>query len=124
MWKKIIYVFFTPMGRLNRFQFFGFSNLAGIMFILLTFAGMSLFPNHPTADQVSYLKPIFLIALTLPVIILVASIIALTIKRLHDINISGWWAVSIFSLPIVAGFQPELHFLTLIDRLFRTKIFV
>ena len=87
--KKSIHFFFSPKGRIKRLPFL-FGEL------LIVFAWLVVVNEDKMSDSAAHLN--FLIV----VFILTAVWIhwVLTIKRLHDVNLSGWFSV-INSVPII-----------------------
>ena len=78
-----IWLFFSFRGRINRARY------VVVQLALLTF-WLILWPKVPV-----YLSSLWILVVTIPMIWINA---AITIKRLHDRNRSGWWAVPIFTL--------------------------
>ncbi len=98
--------FLSLRGRVSRQEFgLGYVGLfaAGVVLNRLVgsivFSDRSGFGSHWHPAELEY-------ALRLPlkivVIVLLWPLIAILVKRLHDIDVSGWWSVAVFAIPYVA----------------------
>lgn len=94
--------FFQYTGRLNRLRYL--NRIAVIVVVNLLLAGMiKLFEEMSIAVENAYLSilvGIFGIVTVVFAVISVVSSIMLKIRRLHDIEASGWWALLSF-IPLV-----------------------
>ena len=77
----------TFSGRARRSEYWWFSLFFAVVYFLAAVVG--------TAAHVSILGPVAILALLLP-------IIAVSVRRLHDTNRSGWWYL-ISLVPLVGG---------------------
>jgi len=92
-------------GRLNRIRYFGYGLLAGLVWLislvivlLLAFGGLSALDANNLGGMWGALLLIIPFYLAL-----VWVQICLTVKRLHDLNKSGWWLVGAMAVSFVAG---------------------
>jgi uncharacterized membrane protein YhaH (DUF805 family) len=92
-------------GRLNRIRYFGYGSLAGLVWLislvivlLLAFGGLSALDANNLGGMWGALLLIIPFYLAL-----VWVQICLTVKRLHDLNKSGWWLVGAMAVSFVAG---------------------
>jgi uncharacterized membrane protein YhaH (DUF805 family) len=89
---------FTWKGRLGRLRFFLYG-LASVLIMVLGFVPIALeekYPRVPDADPST--GAFLLIATGFGAAIWIGNVTA--IRRLHDLNLSGWW--------LLAGFLPSL----------------
>jgi uncharacterized membrane protein YhaH (DUF805 family) len=85
-------------GRLRRLAYFGYSILLGLILLLIM-----LIMLLPARGSPSYPTVAFLTFVVVGAIGLWASI-ALSVKRLHDLNLSGWHYAWMWLLPNVLSF--------------------
>lgn len=78
LWKSLEWCAFSP-SRINRVRYFGLSMFWLTICFLLAIIGMAM-----TGDVDIYL-------LVILGLILIPNTIILNIRRIHDINLSGWW---------------------------------
>src|SRR5688572_1621716 len=77
-------------GRARRSEFWWFALLTGILGLLLDAV------DSATGSEVGLIGGIYNLALVIPSL-------SVTVRRLHDINRSGWWLM-IFVIPVAAFF--------------------
>ena len=84
-------------GRIRRWRYFFYSCLLWIVLLLLTLLAVALVNNvrHPTAASVLFTVVILAFWLWAG--------FALVVKRLHDLNKTGWHYVWMFLLPTLLG---------------------
>ena len=86
---------FTSKGRLNRLPYFKYSIALALLTILLWIIGVALIFSLKEYKVLSiglgFLLVIILVALCIAQIML-------AIRRLHDLNFSGWWYLAYFLL--------------------------
>lgn len=96
---------FSPKGRLGRMRFFTFSYALMFAFSILIAIFVMVFAA--TAFDMSKVSFSAIIPIVLLSIIWVYLTIMLIIKRLHDMNASGWWILMplglLFGLGIISG---------------------
>ena len=99
--QKIKELYFSSKGRISRKSFvLGILGLMAIGFILLILLFFILGvsgQNLQNSPETTLLGILFIYAL---MIVLLVANINLHIKRFHDIDMSGWWALTIF-LPYI-----------------------
>ena len=100
-WRTIKEKFFTTKGRLSRMPYVIRVLSLGFIYMVLAFGLLEL-DKIPSDDLGSGMT--VLICLILAVLLL-SSIAGymLAIRRLHDLNHSGWWALTLLVVPIVAA---------------------
>ncbi len=101
---KLLTMLFSKQGRINRLQYLGYSLLLTIfMLAILLIADYFSGGNFENSENPIVVTLVFLLYL----VVLYSSII-LAIKRFHDINASGWWAILIVIplVPLVMLFIP------------------
>ena len=101
MLSTFIWFFLLVKGRISRQEFsLGFFSLV-LVDILVIRIGIKLdsapryYTNTPPDDGISFMR-----------MLLIASLwpfAAIIVKRLHDLNVSGWWALAILGVPHLAG---------------------
>ena len=110
--KKFLNFCFSFKGRLNRKAFFfSWLKLVGLTFacaiiVALMAALSALFPI--------YLKiPILLLAIigVLGLIVIIIGMVGIQIRRLHDLNFSGWWLLLIMlsTMPGSLAMDPKIN---------------
>ncbi|WP_105614339.1 DUF805 domain-containing protein [Vallitalea okinawensis] len=94
--KKLINTFFSFKGRINRLAYFGYGC---VLFAYWLIIYLILMLSEPTTVELI----IFLVLMILPFV----SSTSLHVRRLHDLNHSGWWAIVIFigvlSIPVISN---------------------
>ncbi len=109
--KYFSYLYFSLQGRIGRDEFIG-----GLILMLVSFFGLF-------SLWLIYIQHIFgLIIGIILFFLLVYMVIALAIKRLHDINLSAWWAVMVFIIPnlIIICMMSYVTFHLLLEALVKT----
>jgi len=111
-------------GRLNRLRYFGYGVLANVVLAILVLAivfigiggALSLDVGALSLDVGALGGILFLILPLYGVLFWVA--LCLMVKRLHDLNQSGWWVLFLFGFSFVGGFisgiSPEMENLALV----------
>lgn len=108
--------FFSPKGRVNRLQNIGYELLMVLIMMILgtiiatIVLGVGYFIgayDDSLNSGVSTITPLLgieLILISIPTILAIYSNIIIKIKRLHDINLSGWWfpVFLLLCLPYIA----------------------
>jgi uncharacterized membrane protein YhaH (DUF805 family) len=89
--KEFIKKFFNTSGRINRKQYSLFT-----VFIIIAST------LHSLRDiYYNDLLPVYILtAIDLIFIFLFLKYVFFTIKRLHDLNVSGWWCIWLFLIPL------------------------
>lgn len=104
-------------GRLNRLRYFGYGFLANTVFALLLMAIAFISFGGNTSLGIGMISGILLLLLPMYGALLWVAI-CLMVKRLHDLNQSGWWVLCFFGLSFVGGFvsniSPEMGNLALV----------
>ncbi len=101
-------------GRLNRLRFFlyGLSAALIAMIAMVTFALLGFGAAGSGLGGAVWLIGILV---AIPVYIgLLWVQICLTVKRLHDLNHSGWWMLAVFGFSLVSGFADTAEMLGLV----------
>ena len=82
----------------------------GVIFQIITCIYIFLqysIPVSPADFSFSTIPVIFLLLILMPICLVVGWMwIALLVRRLHDINLSGWWILALFALGFVTLFMP------------------
>ncbi|MCP1844723.1 uncharacterized membrane protein YhaH (DUF805 family) [Bradyrhizobium sp. USDA 4524] len=93
--------FLSVKGRISRQEFsLGFFGLM-LVDMLVIRVGVRLDPgpryydSSPPADDLSVLRLLLMLSLW--------PFAAILVKRLHDLNVSGWWALTILAIPHLAA---------------------
>ena len=94
---------FTTKGRLNRLKYFKYSML--LLLLTVIFAGIAIVSFQ--SDSFAFLI-VALVCMLLCTVNYVGAIF-LSIRRLHDLNLSGWWYALICLVSIVSGFLQEIE---------------
>lgn len=90
-------------GRLNRLRYFGYGFLANLIFTVIVFGlFMAVMGGGMNMDFTS-LGSAFLIVIPLYLVLFWVAI-CLMVKRLHDLNQSGWWILALFGYAFGSGF--------------------
>ena len=85
--------YFTISGRATRREYWTFGFFVGAMLPILLAVDIFLFPDTELGDGWTYL--IFVAFSTIPSL-------TVTVRRLHDIDKSGWWLLVTF-VPFIGG---------------------
>lgn len=106
-------------GRLNRFRYFCFSVIAALLLAAVEFLIKIVFylfasePSFEIFEKMLETQPFKWNYYFLPMILLLAVdliqtffLFSLSIRRLHDLNRTGWWYVVFLAVPLVALFLP------------------
>jgi uncharacterized membrane protein YhaH (DUF805 family) len=88
-------------GRARRKEFWYFALVNFLIFIPLTFIGLIIAVASARSDQFGYFALMFIPLFLYSLFIIIPSI-AVTVRRLHDTNRSGWWYLINF-VPWVGG---------------------
>jgi uncharacterized membrane protein YhaH (DUF805 family) len=100
-----VWYFLSLSGRISRREFslgiFGFLAVCGLLTKLLTeLSFLNSTGRIWNRDELAW-------ALSLPFVIafliLIWPLIAIAVKRLHDMNMSGWWLLLALTIPFIAG---------------------
>ena len=94
---------FTTKGRLNRLKYFKYSML--LLLLTVIFAGIAIVSFQ--SDSFAFLI-VALVCMLLCAVNYVGAIF-LSVRRLHDLNLSGWWYALICLVSIVSGFLQEIE---------------
>jgi uncharacterized membrane protein YhaH (DUF805 family) len=102
MLSTFIWFFLSVNGRITRQEFslglFGFvltDMLIVRLGLKLTDSGPRYYSDSPPMDDVSILRIVLVISMW--------PLIAILVKRLHDLNVAGWWGLTLFAMPHVAN---------------------
>lgn len=101
--KNLLFTYFSFKGRLNRWRYFLLSlPLGGLMLIAFVYITIKLNSNTVT-NTAAY---IYLAMYILLIIILSISGISLTVRRLHDLDKTGWFVLIQFLnfIPVLSLF--------------------
>jgi uncharacterized membrane protein YhaH (DUF805 family) len=82
--------YWSLSGRFTRLQWWRFQIWAMFGFIVVVFAAINIEADRLRIGLIAAAAAVFLLAL-----------IAVTVKRLHDRNRSGWWIVAIYGIPFL-----------------------
>lgn len=96
-----LHAILSPKGRIGRMRYFTFSTLLLVLFSL-GIAGLKKFPLFQEAPTL----------LLLPVLTLCCLQLILGIKRCHDFNAPGWWAL-LLMLPLLGNIPSLIELLAL-----------
>lgn len=96
---KMIEELFCFKGRLNRLRFFGYDFILGLILIML-----KVFIEATENDAT-------LIIISILVISILVSLISVSVRRLHDIELSGWF--------VLLNFVPVINFILELVLLFK-----
>ncbi|TAI66164.1 DUF805 domain-containing protein [Bradyrhizobium sp. Leo170] len=92
MFSTFAWYFLSPNGRISRQEFrLGFLGIV-LVYILLVRYYVSPDVNPPYDGSVR-----------LALLIVLWPLIAILAKRLHDLNVSGWWLLTLLAIPLVAS---------------------
>ena len=113
-------------GRSSRKEFWMFWLLNLIVYAVLFAIGLSGFPlaailsddpnNFAGAPEMGTLTIISLILLGIWTVVMLIPSVAVTVRRLHDRNISGWWYLGLIVLSLIplVGFGAAIAMLVLV----------
>ena len=76
-WSAAIHRFFELKGRTSRYEFWAFNSVSLVIFLLSVLVGWLL-------DEPKMVLNIFAVYFLLPAI-------SISVRRLHDLGMSGWW---------------------------------
>lgn len=103
-------------GRLNRLRYFGYALLSNVVFLLAVVAIIAI-SIEGLGFNTGVLGWLVLLAVPLYAVAFWISL-CLMIKRLHDMNQSGWWVMFLFGFSFLGGFisgiSPEMETLALL----------
>ena len=94
---KFLQFHFWGKGRLDRLQFFFLSFVLGVILFTLMIAHAVHATEDPSSESVVYAM---LIGMG---VLVIWSGFAHAIKRLHDMNLSGWWLLPVVGLKVIIG---------------------
>ncbi len=103
MFSTFAWYFLSPNGRISRQEFrLGFIGIV-LVYILLVRSWRNL-----TIPPVRYyvspdVNPPYDGSVRLALLIVLWPLIAILAKRLHDLNVSGWWLLTLLAVPLVAS---------------------
>ncbi|KGN98924.1 DUF805 domain-containing protein [Porphyromonas sp. COT-290 OH3588] len=103
--------YINPRGRARRREFWGFQLFYAVILVLLLFAGLLLWGPHEDEAWVSGTTQTPLgssnpLQMSLAIVFSLISLppfLTLCMRRLHDINRSGWWATPILIVGAIWG---------------------
>lgn len=97
MLSTFIWFFLFVKGRISRQEFgLGFFGLVLVDMLVIRFgAGPRYGDSGPPADELSILRLLLMLSLW--------PFAAILVKRLHDLNVSGWWALTVLGIPHLAA---------------------
>jgi uncharacterized membrane protein YhaH (DUF805 family) len=99
----IFKIYFSPEGRIARLPYFLYNLGLGVLSAIISLGLNALEKNSATAVEANQTDLILLIAAILAIVIFIAMAVAgfiLVIKRLHDLDRSGWLSL-IGLIPLV-----------------------
>ena len=104
-------------GRLNRLRYFGYGVLTNIVFLLVVVAFFAMIFGGAIAFGPAVRGGLLLLIIPLYAVVFWTNL-CLMIKRLHDMNQSGWWAMFLFGFSFVSGFvsgiNPQMEMVALL----------
>lgn len=109
---KMLEKLFSPRGRVNRLQNLGYETLGLLMLVIVGLAVLIVVWDDEiisSGAEIPTPSGIKTLILSLAAIVATYSNIIVKIKRLHDINLSGWWlpVFFLFGIPyLVLYFWP------------------
>ncbi|MBR0871143.1 DUF805 domain-containing protein [Bradyrhizobium tropiciagri] len=101
MLSTFIWFFLRVKGRISRQEFsLGFFGLVLVDILVIRIgtrfgSAPRYYTNSPPGDDVSITSLLLILSLW--------PFAAIIVKRLHDLNVSGWWALAILGVPHLAG---------------------
>lgn len=99
---KFLRFLFSPFGRLARLPFLGV--LAWCFLVSLVMATVQQVTASPEDDPL-VLTPRATLFLAVAIIVILWPLIAGVTRRLHDLNLSGWWIAPVFLTPVISLIQ-------------------
>ena len=98
----MVNILFSFHGRLARLRYF----LLGILSSALIAGTIAAVIANSGGSRV----PLAIMVVGIGAVLIVALICGLSalVRRLHDLNLSGWWALAVIFGPVAAHFAPEL----------------
>ena len=99
---KILRFLFSPFGRLARLPFLGV--LAWCLTVSLVMAIVQQLTADPLDDPL-LLTPRSALFLVAAIVIILWPLVAGVARRLHDLNVSGWWVLPVFATPLIGLIQ-------------------
>ncbi len=104
MWKHLL----LPVGRSNRIEFVTWGLILQVLssgYLIGQFLGV----KQPAELSVGMLVLSLLVLLWMPVGLMAGWMwLMLVIRRMHDLNISGWWLLVLVGFGICSLFMPQL----------------
>ena len=98
----ILRFLFSPFGRLARLPFLGV--LAWCVTVSLAMATVQQMTADPLEDPL-VLTPRSALFLLAAIALILWPLIAGVTRRLHDLNVSGWWVLPVFATPLIGLVQ-------------------
>jgi uncharacterized membrane protein YhaH (DUF805 family) len=95
------------------FSFFGRTNRAKYWLGLVIALGLSAVPWYIQIGILKFEPSGWNVALAYMSLLAVVSLVSLVVKRLHDLNLSGWWWLAGMALPVVVLKMADYHILPL-----------
>ena len=97
---------FTFSGRASRaeYRYFILCNIL-VVLAILAISALIILPQIPESDvpfSIFIILPWSLIPLSLYMLVISLPTLALSVRRLHDINLSGWWLLLSFLLSMIS----------------------
>jgi uncharacterized membrane protein YhaH (DUF805 family) len=113
----LAWYFLSLTGRIKRQEFslgyFGLLAVCGLLTRLLT--EVAFFNTKGRNWRYEELMVALSLPFLLAILILIWPFVAITVKRLHDLNLSGWWVLLTLAIPFAAkmiGISPSILLLT------------
>lgn len=97
--------FFTLKGRLNRLRYLKYSVLLFILFAVFLVLCLIATSAAEKSDSSIFLIPALICFFCGAAVFW--GMIAVSVRRLHDLNLSGWWYALVCAVSIVGGFLQE-----------------
>ena len=98
----ILRFLFSPFGRLARLPFLGV--LAWSLTVSLAMAIVQKITADPFEDPL-VLTPRSTLFLVAAIALILWPLVAGVARRLHDLNVSGWWVLPVFATPLIGLIQ-------------------
>ena len=106
--KKLFKMYFSSKGRMKRLPYLITSLSITFVFIVLLFLGGFAFVSQAASPGKG------MIVMAVAFLVCMISWVILTIKRLHDLNHSGWW--------VILSFLPYLNIPVILYLLIRKSV--
>ncbi len=90
---KILTMYFSASGRLRRMAYFLYSLGIGLVYVVISLSLGGFIPEPESQAQVGGMQIMAVLLVLVFVIILTYASFVLMIKRLHDLDKSGWWSL-------------------------------